>query len=65
MTPETTRLTVERGPMTLVVKSVPALVCDQCGEAIIDENAYECVQRIAGETEAAGVTDEVREYACA
>jgi YgiT-type zinc finger domain-containing protein len=65
MTPGTTRLTIERGKMTLVIRSVPALVCGQCEHAIIDEDTARCVEQIADEAEAAGVTVEIREYACA
>ena len=60
----TTTLTIERGTMTLVIKSVPAQVCDLCGEATIDEETARCVDRIVNGAEAAGVTVEVREYAC-
>jgi YgiT-type zinc finger domain-containing protein len=61
----TTTLTIERGTMTLVIKAVPAEVCDLCGEATIDEETARCVDRIVDDAEAAGVTFEVREYACA
>jgi YgiT-type zinc finger domain-containing protein len=32
-----TTVTLERGGATLVVKSVPVLTCDNCGEAYLDE----------------------------
>ena len=34
-----TTVTLEREALTLVVKHVPAQVCDNCGEAYIDEAA--------------------------
>jgi YgiT-type zinc finger domain-containing protein len=36
-TPGTTTVTLERRGLTLVVKAVPASVCDNCGEAYVDE----------------------------
>lgn len=35
--PGTTAVTFERGCLTMVVKSVPAQVCPNCGEAYISE----------------------------
>ena len=35
--PGTTRIAVERGPTVLVVRGVPAQVCDNCGEEYVDE----------------------------
>ena len=33
----TTTVTLQRDGLTLIVKSVPAEVCDNCGEAFVDE----------------------------
>ena len=35
----TASVTLESGGLTLVVKNVPAQVCDNCGEAYVDEQA--------------------------
>ena len=35
----TATVTLERGSLTLVVKAVPAQVCDNCGEEYVDEKA--------------------------
>ncbi len=35
--PGTATITLERGGLTLVVKAVPAQVCDNCGEEYVDE----------------------------
>jgi len=35
----TTTVTLERDALTLVVKAVPAQVCDNCGEEYVDEKA--------------------------
>lgn len=58
----TATLTVVRGAMTLVVKNVPAQVCDNCGEEYIDENALARLEAIADEAFKSGVQVEVREY---
>lgn len=63
--PGTATLVLERGGMTMVVRHVPAEVCENCGEEYIDETA---AASALGRAEAAvrdGVTVEVREYAAA
>ena len=35
--PGTVTVTLERGETTLVFKNVPAQVCENCGEAYVDE----------------------------
>jgi YgiT-type zinc finger domain-containing protein len=35
--PGTTTVTLQREGLTLIVKAVPAQVCDNCGEAFVDE----------------------------
>jgi YgiT-type zinc finger domain-containing protein len=63
--PGTTTVTLERGAMTLVIKSVPAQVCANCGEAYVDEQTTRALMETA-ETEAcAGAQVEVREYRAA
>lgn len=37
--PGSATITLERGGLTLVVKAVPAEVCDNCGEQYVDEQA--------------------------
>jgi YgiT-type zinc finger domain-containing protein len=58
----TATLTVVRGAMTLVVKNVPAEVCDNCGEEYIDEAAFARLEALADEALQSGVQVEVREY---
>ena len=45
--PGTTTVMLERNGMTLVVKSVPARVCENCGEEYVDEDitARLCARR--------------------
>jgi YgiT-type zinc finger domain-containing protein len=59
--PGTTTVTLERDSLTLVVKGVPAQVCENCGEAYVDEDTARKLLETA-ETEAgAGAQVEVRE----
>lgn len=60
-----TTITLERGAMILIVKNVPALVCEICGEEHIDENASRRLEEVADAEAIKGVTLEVREYAAA
>ena len=61
--PGTATVTLERGPMTLVIRSVPAQVCQNCGEVYLDEAIG-----VLDEAEAAaraGVQVDVRTYVAA
>ena len=61
----TTRVSLERGDTVLVVRRVPANVCENCGEAYIDAIAFDRLQRMLDEAAGAGIQVEVREYAAA
>jgi YgiT-type zinc finger domain-containing protein len=63
--PGTTTLTLERGPLTMVVRQVPAEICDNCGEDYIDEATTEKTLIQAEAAARQGVTVEVREFAAA
>ena len=63
--PGTTTFSVERGPMTLVIKGVPARVCGQCGEAYFDEATTKHIEEIADRMQHAGVQVAVQDYAAA
>jgi len=58
-------VTLERGGMTLVIKNVPARVCDNCGEEYVEEEAAAALFRAADEAAGAGVQVEVRQYVAA
>lgn len=61
----TATITLERAAMTLVVKDVPAQVCQNCGEVYVDE---EVTAHLLAEAEAAaraGVQVDVRAYVAA
>lgn len=56
-------VTLERGQLTLVVKSVPARICDNCGEQFIDESVSARLLEAAEAADKAGTQVEVRSYA--
>lgn len=49
--------------MTLVVKNVPAEICENCGERYFDAEVTRELLRLAREAAAAGVVVDVRYYA--
>jgi YgiT-type zinc finger domain-containing protein len=63
--PGTTTVTLERGGMTLVIKGVPARVCDNCGEEYVDERVTERLLATADQAAQAGVQVDVRQYVAA
>ena len=58
-------VTLERGKTTIVFKSVPANVCENCGERYYDEATTAALLKIAEEAVNQGVTVDVREYMAA
>ena len=63
--PGTTTLTVERGSMTLVLKGIPARVCDSYGEAYFDETTTGRIEELVDQLQHAGVQVAVQDYAAA
>jgi YgiT-type zinc finger domain-containing protein len=59
----TTTVTLEGSGATLVIKSVPAQICDNCGEAYVDEATTRQLLGIADEALRTGVQVDVREFA--
>ncbi|MGO9056788.1 MAG: type II toxin-antitoxin system MqsA family antitoxin [Candidatus Binataceae bacterium] len=57
-----TTVTLERRGATLVVKSVPGPVSDNCGEAYVDENVTHQLLETAEVALRAGVHVDVREF---
>jgi hypothetical protein len=49
----------------LVVRGVPAQVCDNCGEAYLGADAVERLQEMLTEAAQDGVQVEIREYVAA
>jgi YgiT-type zinc finger domain-containing protein len=58
-----TTITLERGKTTLVFKQVPAQVCENCGEAYLDELTTQTLLEIAENAAQSGVQVEVRNFA--
>jgi YgiT-type zinc finger domain-containing protein len=63
--PGKTTITLERDALTLVVKGVPAQVCENCGEAYVDEQTTAQILASAEQAARAGVQVEVREFVAA
>jgi len=55
-------VTLERGGTTLVFKHVPAQVCENCGEAYVDEATTLSLLQTAEKAVQTGVQVEIREY---
>ncbi len=60
--PGTTTVTLTRGSSTIVIRSVPAEVCDACGEACFSEAISRDVEQIGNAAIDAGVLNQVSEY---
>jgi len=56
---------LEREGLTLVVKGVPARVCENCGEEYVDEAETSRLLASAEEAVRAGVKVDVRDYVAA
>lgn len=63
--PGTATLVLERDALTMVVRHVPAQVCENCGEEYIDEATATAALDHAEAAAREGVTVEIREYAAA
>lgn len=61
----TATVTLERGSTTVVIKAVPADVCNNCGEEYVDETTTRQLMEIADAAARTGVQVEVREFAAA
>ncbi len=63
--PGTATVTLERDGLTLVVKAVPAQVCDNCGEEYVDEaTTVELLAKVESEVRA-GTEINVRHFQAA
>ena len=61
--PGRTTVTLERDNMTLVFKGVPARVCDNCGEAYVEEDIAGQILLKSEEAARSGVQVDVRQFA--
>lgn len=63
--PGTATVTLTRESLTLVVKGVPARVCQNCGEEYVDQSTTNRLLQTAEEAARAGVQVDVRQYVAA
>jgi YgiT-type zinc finger domain-containing protein len=63
--PGTATVTLTREFLTLVVRGVPAQVCENCGEEYVDEETSKHLLATAEESARAGVQVDVRQYTAA
>jgi len=63
--PGVTTVTLERNGLTLVVKSVPARVCANCGEEYVDEATTAQLLATAEQAAQSGVLVDIRAYVAA
>ncbi|MBI4411318.1 MAG: type II toxin-antitoxin system MqsA family antitoxin [Deltaproteobacteria bacterium] len=60
-----TTVTLERGETTIVVKQVPAQICQNCGEEYVAERTTTKLLKLADKAARGGVQVDVREYLAA
>lgn len=59
----TTTIPLERGDFLLVMRDVPAQICENCGEAFVDEKTTSQILAEANKLAESGAKVEVRSYA--
>ena len=60
-----TTIAIEKKGVTVVIKQVPAKVCQNCSEAYVEEATAENVLKLIQEAVRAGVQLEIRTYVAA
>lgn len=60
--PGTATISLSRDDTTIVVKGVPARVCENCGEEYVDEKIAEGLLHYAEEAAARGIEVNIRQY---
>lgn len=63
--PGRTTVTVERDRTTIVIRNVPADVCETCGEDYLDATVASSLETVLQEAAGSGVRFELREYKAA
>ncbi len=58
----TATVTLGREELTMVVKGVPAQVCENCGEEYVDADAAEQLLQAADEAAQSGIQVDVRQF---
>jgi len=59
----TTTLVFEKGRSTIIIKNVPAEICDNCDESFISENVSREVVELADKEVRKGIEIEILNYA--
>ena len=59
----TTNYPIDRDSQFLLIKNVPALICDQCGEIFIDDNVFEKIEEIVESAQNSNVEIEILRFA--
>lgn len=59
----TATVTLERGPTTVVIKDVPAEVCENCGEYYLSETVTQRIEQLAEQAVQHGAVLEILRYA--
>jgi len=62
-TPGSSTVVLDREGVTLVMRNVPADVCQTCGEAYFSEDVTSHVLKVAEQAACAGAHVDIREYA--
>ncbi len=65
MRPGNATVTLARETLTLVVKDVPSLVCENCAEEYVEDTVTAQILETAEEALKAGVQVDVRQYVAA
>jgi YgiT-type zinc finger domain-containing protein len=63
LAPGMTTVTLSRGESTIVIKDVPAEICDNCGEYYLSEDVAAQVYRLADDAVRSGAEIEIRRFA--
>lgn len=63
--PGTATVALDRNGVTVVFRSVPAQVCENCGEEYVDEQTASTLLALLDQAVEAGVVVDVRDYAAA
>ena len=63
--PGTTTILLERANTTIVIKQVPAEVCQNCGEGYVDEETTDRLLQMAEDAIKSGVQVDIRQFKAA
>ncbi|MFH0766156.1 MAG: type II toxin-antitoxin system MqsA family antitoxin [Calditrichota bacterium] len=61
--PQRTTITLQRGETTIIIKNVPADVCENCGEPYLNEENTDKVLKLAEEAVKRGAEIEIVKWA--